>query len=62
MVIEGTIHRTVRSAYCVRNVVVIYEGEAESLPPRFKDGRRRSGGNGMECGVGVEKTTMTLTR
>ncbi|MGI3131823.1 translation initiation factor IF-2 [Halopseudomonas pachastrellae] len=51
MVIEGTVHRN-RPIRVLREDVVIYEGELESLR-RFKDdvGEVR---NGMECGIGVK--------
>ena len=51
MVIEGTIYRN-RPIRVLREDVVIYEGELESLR-RFKDdvGEVR---NGMECGIGVK--------
>ena len=51
MVIEGTVHRN-RPIRVLRDDVVIFEGELESLR-RFKDdvGEVRSG---MECGIGVK--------
>ena len=51
MVIEGTVYRN-RPIRVLREDVVIYEGELESLR-RFKDdvGEVR---NGMECGIGVK--------
>ncbi|MFO7706403.1 MAG: translation initiation factor IF-2, partial [Halopseudomonas sp.] len=51
MVIEGTIHRN-RPIRVLRQDVVIYEGELESLR-RFKDDVAEVR-NGMECGVGVK--------
>jgi translation initiation factor IF-2 len=50
MVIEGTVYRS-KPIRVLRDNVVIYEGELESLR-RFKDdaGEVR---NGMECGIGV---------
>ena len=54
MVIEGTIYRN-KPIRVLRDDVVIYEGELESLR-RFKDdaGEVR---NGMECGIGVKNYT-----
>ncbi|SDS93481.1 bacterial translation initiation factor 2 (bIF-2) [Halopseudomonas xinjiangensis] len=51
MVIEGTVYRN-RPIRVLREDVVVYEGELESLR-RFKDdvGEVR---NGMECGIGVK--------
>lgn len=51
MVIEGTVHRN-KKIRVLRENVVIYEGELESLR-RFKDdvGEVRQG---MECGIGVK--------
>ncbi|OLO11475.1 hypothetical protein BTW10_09245, partial [Chromohalobacter japonicus] len=51
MVVEGTVHRHKRIRV-LRENVVIYEGELESLR-RYKDdlGEVRSG---MECGIGVK--------
>jgi translation initiation factor IF-2 len=51
MVIEGTIYRN-RPIRVLRQDVVIYEGELESLR-RFKDDVAEVR-NGMECGVGVK--------
>ena len=52
MVVEGTVFRN-KSIRVLRENVVIYEGELESLR-RFKDdvGEVR---NGLECGIGVRK-------
>ncbi|MFC0336757.1 bacterial translation initiation factor 2 (bIF-2) [Kushneria avicenniae] len=50
MVIEGTVHRNKRIRVLRENVVV-YEGELESLR-RFKDDVNEVR-NGMECGIGV---------
>lgn len=54
MVIEGTVYRN-KKIRVLRDNVVIYEGELESLR-RFKDdvGEVR---NGMECGIGVKNYT-----
>jgi translation initiation factor IF-2 len=51
MVIEGTVHRSKRIRV-LRDDVVIYEGELESLR-RFKDEAAQVR-NGMECGIGVK--------
>ena len=51
MVIEGTVHRS-KPIRVLRDDVVIYEGELESLR-RFKD-EASSVRNGMECGIGVK--------
>ena len=51
MVIEGTVYRN-KPIRVLRNNVVIYEGELESLR-RFKD-EATSVRNGMECGIGVK--------
>ena len=51
MVIEGTVHRNKRIRV-LRDNVVIYEGELESLR-RFKDAVAEVR-NGMECGIGVK--------
>ena len=51
MVVEGTIYRN-RPIRVLRQDVVIYEGELESLR-RFKDDVAEVR-NGMECGVGVK--------
>ncbi|PAU86246.1 translation initiation factor IF-2 [Pseudomonas sp. WN033] len=51
MVIEGTVHRN-RPIRVLRDDVVIYEGELESLR-RFKDDVAEVR-NGMECGIGVK--------
>jgi len=51
MVIEGTVHRS-KPIRVLRDDVVIYEGELESLR-RFKD-EANSVRNGMECGIGVK--------
>jgi translation initiation factor IF-2 len=51
MVIEGTIHRN-NPIRVLRNDVVIYEGELESLR-RFKDDVAEVR-NGFECGIGVK--------
>ena len=50
MVIEGTVYRSKRIRV-LRDNVVIYEGELESLR-RFKDDAMEVR-NGMECGIGV---------
>nr|WP_297461103.1 translation initiation factor IF-2 [uncultured Halomonas sp.] len=51
MVIEGNVHRNKRIRV-LRDNVVIYEGELESLR-RFKDDVNEVR-NGMECGIGVK--------
>ena len=51
MVIEGTVYRN-RPIRVLREEVVIYEGELESLR-RFKDDVAEVR-NGMECGIGVK--------
>ena len=51
MVIEGTMHRSKRIRV-LRDEVVIYEGELESLR-RFKDDVQEVR-QGMECGIGVK--------
>ncbi|ARU87371.1 translation initiation factor IF-2 [Pseudomonas sp. M30-35] len=51
MVIEGVVHRN-RPIRVLRDDVVIYEGELESLR-RFKDDMAEVR-NGMECGIGVK--------
>ncbi|RDL44384.1 translation initiation factor IF-2 [Marinomonas piezotolerans] len=51
MVIEGTVHRN-ESIRVLRDNVVIYEGELESLR-RFKDAVNEVR-QGMECGIGVK--------
>ncbi|MES3007147.1 MAG: translation initiation factor IF-2 [Pseudomonadota bacterium] len=51
MVVEGTVHRS-KPIRVLRNNVVIYEGELESLR-RFKD-EASSVRMGMECGIGVK--------
>lgn len=51
MVIEGTVHRN-KPIRVLRDNVVIYEGELESLR-RFKDDVNEVR-NGMECGIGVK--------
>lgn len=50
MVVEGTVYRS-KSIRVLRDNVVIYEGELESLR-RFKDDANEVR-NGMECGIGV---------
>ncbi len=50
MVIEGTVYRS-KSIRVLRDNVVIYEGELESLR-RFRDDANEVR-NGMECGIGV---------
>jgi translation initiation factor IF-2 len=50
MVIEGTVHRN-KPIRVLRDNVVIYEGELESLR-RFKDDVSDVR-NGTECGIGV---------
>jgi len=54
MVIEGTVYRA-KPIRVLRNNVVIYEGELESLR-RFKD-EASSVRMGMECGIGVKNYT-----
>jgi translation initiation factor IF-2 len=54
MVIEGTIYRSKRIRV-LREDVVIYEGELESLR-RFKD-EANEVRNGVECGIGVKNYT-----
>jgi len=54
MVIEGTIHRN-KKIRVLRDDVVIYEGELESLR-RFKDDVAEVR-NGLECGIGVRNYT-----
>lgn len=54
IVIEGTIHRSKRIRV-LRQDVVIYEGELESLR-RFKD-EATEVRSGMECGIGVKNYT-----
>ncbi len=51
MVIEGTVHRN-KPIRVLRDNVVIYEGELESLR-RFKEDVNEVR-NGMECGIGVK--------
>ena len=51
MVVEGTVHRS-KPIRVLRDNVVIYEGELESLR-RFKDDVQDVR-NGMECGIGVK--------
>ncbi|MDZ7922583.1 MAG: translation initiation factor IF-2 [Marinagarivorans sp.] len=51
MVIEGTVHRN-KPIRVLRNNVVIFEGELESLR-RFKDDVSEVR-NGVECGIGVK--------
>ena len=51
MVIEGTVYRS-RPIRVLRDNVVIYQGELESLR-RFKDDASEVR-NGMECGIGVK--------
>ena len=50
MVLEGTVYRA-KPIRVLRDNVVIYEGELESLR-RFKDDAAEVR-NGMECGIGV---------
>ena len=50
MVVEGTVYRS-KPIRVLRDDVVIYEGELESLR-RFKDDATEVR-NGMECGIGV---------
>ena len=54
MVIEGTIYRS-KPIRVLRDDVVIYEGELESLR-RFKDDANEVR-NGIECGIGVRNYT-----
>jgi len=54
MVIEGTVFRS-KPIRVLRDDVVIYEGELESLR-RFKD-EATEVRNGMECGIGVKNYT-----
>jgi len=54
MVIEGTLYRS-KPIRVLREDVVIYEGELESLR-RFKDDASEVR-NGMECGIGVKNYT-----
>jgi translation initiation factor IF-2 len=54
MVIEGTVYRS-RPIRVLRDNVVIYQGELESLR-RFKDDASEVR-NGMECGIGVKNYT-----
>lgn len=54
MVIEGTVYRS-KPIRVLRDNVVIYEGELESLR-RFKDDASEVR-NGMECGIGVRNYT-----
>ena len=54
MVIEGTVYRN-KPIRVLRDDVVIYEGELESLR-RFKD-EAQEVRNGMECGIGVKNYT-----
>ncbi|MEX0962892.1 MAG: translation initiation factor IF-2 [Pseudohongiellaceae bacterium] len=54
MVIEGTVYRS-KPIRVLRDNVVIYEGELESLR-RFKDDANEVR-NGMECGIGVRNYT-----
>ena len=56
MVVEGNIKRN-NPIRVLRDNVVIYEGELESLR-RFKDDVNEVR-NGMECGIGVKTTTMS---
>ncbi|EPC00100.1 translation initiation factor IF-2 [Litchfieldella anticariensis FP35 = DSM 16096] len=51
MVVEGTVHRN-KKIRVLRDNVVIFEGELESLR-RFKDDVNEVR-NGMECGIGVK--------
>ncbi|MDT8878928.1 translation initiation factor IF-2 [Halomonas saccharevitans] len=51
MVVEGSVHRN-KKIRVLRDNVVIYEGELESLR-RFKDDVQEVR-NGMECGIGVK--------
>ncbi len=54
MVIEGTVHRS-KPIRVLRDSVVIYQGELESLR-RFKDDASEVR-NGTECGIGVKNYT-----
>lgn len=54
MVIEGTVHRS-KPIRVLRDSVVIYQGELESLR-RFKDDASEVR-NGVECGIGVKNYT-----
>tara|TARA_Y100000385_G_scaffold83353_1_gene85396 strand:+ start:5421 stop:7961 length:2541 start_codon:yes stop_codon:yes gene_type:complete len=54
MVIEGTVYRS-KPIRVLRDDVVIYEGELESLR-RFKDDANEVR-NGVECGIGVKNYT-----
>lgn len=54
MVIEGTVYRS-KPIRVLRDNVVIYEGELESLR-RFKDDANEVR-NGIECGIGVKNYT-----
>jgi translation initiation factor IF-2 len=54
MVVEGTVYRN-KPIRVLRDNVVIYEGELESLR-RFKD-EAAEVRNGMECGIGVKNYT-----
>jgi translation initiation factor IF-2 len=54
MVVEGTVHRS-KPIRVLRENVVIYEGELESLR-RFKDDANEVR-NGTECGIGVKNYT-----
>lgn len=54
MVIDGTVYRS-KPIRVLRDAVVIYEGELESLR-RFKDDAAEVR-NGMECGIGVKNYT-----
>jgi translation initiation factor IF-2 len=51
MVIEGTVHRD-KKIRVLRDSIVIYEGELESLR-HFKE-EVKSARNGTECGIGVK--------
>ena len=54
MVLEGTVYRS-KPIRVLRDSVVIYQGELESLR-RFKDDANEVR-NGMECGIGVKNYT-----
>lgn len=54
MVVEGTVYRN-KQIRVLRDDVVIYEGELESLR-RFKDATNEVS-KGMECGIGVKNYT-----
>ena len=54
MVVEGTVYRS-RPIRVLRDNVVIYQGELESLR-RFKEDASEVR-NGMECGIGVKNYT-----